>query len=340
MSCLFTGFSICSQFDDDHDNLIGAILLVVSLLILCVCLISMVKLLHSMLQGSIAKMIKKTLNADFPGCFSWLTGYVAILIGAVMTILVQSSSVFTSALTPLVGLNIIRLERMYPLTLGSNIGTTATGLLAAMAASGDKLPIALQIALCHLFFNISGILLFYPIPFMRRIPIRCAKFLGKVTAEYGWFAIAYIILMFVLLPGGVFLLSLAGTIPSICVASVVIPIVLFVIVLNILQRKCSQCLPNGFQTWEFLPKCLRSLEPVDRVIMKVVTGVKSCCPCVRKCCVPKKKPDLKEIVKKAGLDDIKPEHKHDLKPYSATSIASSALLLDNNSLKVLPNEYV
>ena len=39
-----------------------------------------------------------------------------------MTILVQSSSVFTSAITPLVGLGVISLERMFPLTLGSNIG--------------------------------------------------------------------------------------------------------------------------------------------------------------------------------------------------------------------------
>lgn len=62
-----------------------------------------------------------------------------MLLGAGMTVLVQSSSVFTSAMTPLVGLGVIRLERMYPLTLGSNIGTTGTGLLAAMAASGEQL---------------------------------------------------------------------------------------------------------------------------------------------------------------------------------------------------------
>ena len=77
-----------------------------------------------------------------------------------MTMLVQSSSVFTSALTPLVGMGVIRIERVYPITLGSNIGTTATGLLAAMAASGDRLPMALQIGLCHLFFNISELFCF------------------------------------------------------------------------------------------------------------------------------------------------------------------------------------
>lgn len=40
---------------------------------------------------------------DFPFPFAWLTGYLAILVGAGMTFIVQSSSVFTSAMTPLIG---------------------------------------------------------------------------------------------------------------------------------------------------------------------------------------------------------------------------------------------
>lgn len=46
-------------------------------------------------------------------------GYVAILVGATLTALIQSSSVFTSSLTPMAGLGLITLERLYPLTLGS-----------------------------------------------------------------------------------------------------------------------------------------------------------------------------------------------------------------------------
>ena len=52
----------------------------------------------------------------------WLTGYLAMLVGAILTVLVQSSSVFTSTLTPLAGAGLVSLERAYPLTLGSNIG--------------------------------------------------------------------------------------------------------------------------------------------------------------------------------------------------------------------------
>jgi len=59
----------------------------------------------------------------------------------------------------------------------------------------------------HLFFNIFGIMLYYPIPFTR-LPIPMCKALGKITANYRWFAILYLILMFFLLPAFVFALSL------------------------------------------------------------------------------------------------------------------------------------
>lgn len=43
------------------------------------------------------------------------------------------------------GIGVISLERAYPLTLGSNIGTTATALLAALASPGNKLAAAIQV---------------------------------------------------------------------------------------------------------------------------------------------------------------------------------------------------
>ena len=125
------------------DSVSGGILLTFSLIVLCVSLYGMVKILSSVLKGHIADTAKRFVNADFPGHAKHFTGYVAMLIGAGITILVQSSSVFTSAITPLVGMGIISLERMYPLTLGSNIGTTVTGILAALASS--KVEEAMQV---------------------------------------------------------------------------------------------------------------------------------------------------------------------------------------------------
>ncbi|XP_072032585.1 sodium-dependent phosphate transport protein 2A-like [Amphiura filiformis] len=253
---------------DLSDAAVGAILLVISLVCLCVCLILIVKLLHWTLKGRLAIIVRKTVDAKLPGKLSFLTGYLAILMGALLTFILQSSSIFTSALTPLVGIGIISLKRMYPLTLGSNIGTTATGLLAALASSSGKFAAALQIAFCHLFFNISGILIWYPIPILRRVPMKLAMGLGNTTAKYRWFAAFYLIAMFFIFPAIVFGLSLASTW---CLLGVGVPFLLlvaFVIIVNILQSNKPHWLPQRLRTWDFLPKPLRSLRPYDRLIFK------------------------------------------------------------------------
>ena len=54
--------------------------------------------------------------------------YASMVFGMLLTITVQSSSITTSTFTPLVGLNVITLEQMLPLTLGANIGTTFTAV--------------------------------------------------------------------------------------------------------------------------------------------------------------------------------------------------------------------
>ncbi|KAG9346729.1 hypothetical protein JZ751_007043 [Albula glossodonta] len=249
------------------DLAVGLILLTASLVVLCTCLVLLVKLLNSILKGQVAKAIQKVINTDFPYPFSWLTGYLAMLVGAGMTFVVQSSSVFTSAITPLIGLGMISIERAYPLTLGSNIGTTTTAILAALASPGDKLAAAFQIALCHLFFNIFGIMLWYPLPVMR-LPIRMAKTLGERTAKYRWFAVLYLIICFVLLPSLVFGLSIAGWQVMVGVGAPFVGIMLFIFLVNALQAYSPRHLPRLLQTWDFLPAWMHSLKPVDRLIAK------------------------------------------------------------------------
>ena len=215
-----------------------------------------------------AHLIKKFVNADFPGCCGYFTGYLAILVGAGLTVVVQSSSIFTSTLTPLVGLGVIEIDRMYPLTLGSNIGTTTTAILSSLANSGQKLLDSLQVSLCHLLFNLSGILLFYPIPYMR-FPIPLAKFLGERTANYRWFALVYIIFMFLLLPFGVFALSIPGWYYLLAVMGPIALLLIIVVLIKLCQKKCPGVLPKKLENWKFLPLCCRSLEPFDRVMMKI-----------------------------------------------------------------------
>uniref|UniRef100_A0A9J7ZXE5 Solute carrier family 34 member 2a n=1 Tax=Cyprinus carpio carpio TaxID=630221 RepID=A0A9J7ZXE5_CYPCA len=258
------------------DLAVGLILLACSLLILCTCLILIVKLLNSMLKGQVAVVINKIMNTDFPFPFAWLTGYIAIVVGAGMTFIVQSSSVFTSAITPLVGIGVIKLERAYPLSLGSNIGTTTTAILAAMASPVEKLGNSLQIALVHLFFNLSGIVLWYPIPFTR-LPIRMAKALGQLTAQYRWFSGFYIIACFFAFPLLVFGLSLAGWQVLVGVLVPIVAVLIFVIIVNILQKHKPQWLPSVLRSWDFLPQWAHSLEPWDRVV--TIMAARCCCCC-------------------------------------------------------------
>ncbi|XP_056589880.1 solute carrier family 34 member 2b [Triplophysa dalaica] len=280
-----------------HANLpdlaVGLILLALSLLALCTCLILIVKLLNSMLKGQVAIVIKKVLNTDFPFPFGWLTGYLAIIVGAGMTFIVQSSSVFTSAITPLVGIGVISIERAYPLTLGSNIGTTTTAILAALASPGETLANSLQISLCHFVFNICGILLWYPIP-ITRIPIRLAKALGNHTANYRWFAALYLFLCFFLFPLSVLGLSIAGWQVLVGVGVPVLVLLVFVIVVNIMQSRCPRFLPSCLRSWDFLPKPLHSFKPWDRLVTMAMTFCRTRCCCCCKCCNDEEKDELKE----------------------------------------------
>ena len=170
------------------DTIAGGVCLFLSLIFLLICLMGLVNVLQRGLMGMSTRIIYKATNVP---------GVVAIVIGAAVTVLVQSSSITTSVLTPLVGIGVIQLEQMLPLTLGANIGTTVTGLLAALVSDSVA---ALQVALCHLFFNISGIIIWYPIPFMRRVPLNGARELGKWTRRSKLVPPIYIITVFFVCP--------------------------------------------------------------------------------------------------------------------------------------------
>ncbi|XP_004696878.1 sodium-dependent phosphate transport protein 2A [Echinops telfairi] len=275
------------------DLVVGLILLASSLVVLCTCLILLVKTLNSLLKGHVAKVVQKVINTDFPDPFSWVTGYLAIVVGAGMTFVVQSSSVFTSAITPLIGLGVISIERAYPLTLGSNIGTTTTAILAALASPKEKLPSSVQIALCHFFFNISGILLWYPVP-CTRLPIRMAKALGERTAKYRWFAVLYLLVCFLLLPSLVFGISMAGWQAMVGVGTPFGALLAFVVLVNFLQNHSPGRLPKWLQTWDFLPHWMHSLKPLDRLITRATL------------CYARPEPRSPQMPARVFLEDLPP----------------------------------
>jgi sodium-dependent phosphate cotransporter len=263
--------------DSLSDGAAGAIILIVALTTLCITLFTIVYTLKSILKGRIAVWLHKSVNGTCPDLkisdglkipLGWVAGYLSILTGLGITICVQSSSITTSALTPLVGVGVIKIERMYPTVLGANIGTCITGVLAALAADGSKLAITLQVAYCHLLFNISGIFVFYCIWPLRALPINAAKFLGNTTAKYKWFALAYLVMCFFIIPTIFFALSLASTPLCVVVGLVCVVLGIFIVIVNTLQARKPSMLPGFLKTWDFLPKCMTSLEPIDRILCR------------------------------------------------------------------------
>jgi sodium-dependent phosphate cotransporter len=124
-------------------------------------------------------------------------GLFAILIGILITFSVQSSSITTSILVPIVGSGILSIENAFPITLGANIGTTITAVLASFAVDD---PAGLTIALHHVFFNLIGVIMVYPVKAVRNFPVNLAKGLSVITAKRRYIAILYVLVTFLLLP--------------------------------------------------------------------------------------------------------------------------------------------
>jgi sodium-dependent phosphate cotransporter len=121
--------------------------------------------------------------------------------GAAVTIMVQSSSTTTSLMIPLAGSGVFTTRQIYPFTLGANIGTTITALLAATSITGPAAQVALTIALVHVMFNVFAVALIYGIPLLREIPLQLADKLAKIGAENKPAALGYVLGSFFVLPG-------------------------------------------------------------------------------------------------------------------------------------------
>ena len=199
---------ICDQqilnggFLDDlnlSDQEAGAICVSASLLGLYCCLYFITADMNYLIKGSAEKILKSVLDCN---------PYLPVLIGCALTILVQSSSITTSILTPLGASGILTFEQMYAMIVGANFGTCITGFLAAIVAS-SKPKVAMQVALSHLGLNTAGFLTFYPVPYLRKIPVNLARRLGDLSEDRKWFPPAYAFVTFVVVPGMGYAISTA-----------------------------------------------------------------------------------------------------------------------------------
>ncbi len=171
----------------------GVIMLIVAVMVVITSLIYLIKTMQSLTIAQAENFIDRYLFRN---------AFTAILLGAGLTVVVQSSSITTSSIVPLVGAGIVTLRAAYPFTLGANIGTTFTAILASLATvsvvNGQVISTAgVTVAFAHLTFNIFGIALFYP---LRRLPIFCANRLADLAAESKKWAIIFVLMVFFIVP--------------------------------------------------------------------------------------------------------------------------------------------
>ena len=170
-------------------NWMGGLMILIGLVFIFLALAYITRNMRLLVADRVEAAINRTLGAG--------SGFVAILLGAIITVSVQSSSITTSVLVPLAASGVLTLENIYPVTLGANVGTTVTALMAALATGN---PAAVTVAVVHTLFNLSGIALFYPIRALRRIPLRLAAGLADVAAKRRGTAIIYAVGVFVVVP--------------------------------------------------------------------------------------------------------------------------------------------
>ena len=170
-------------------------LLAASGILTLLMLFSIVKILKNMVLEKVEAFFDK---------YIFKTAIRAMGFGVILTILVQSSSITTSTVVPLAGAGVLTLRQIFPFTLGANIGTTVTALLAAMVLN----PTAMIVAFSHLIFNIMGILFIYPIKPLRELPIKAATKLSDLSVKNKFVPLLYLVIVFVLIP--LFIILIGG----------------------------------------------------------------------------------------------------------------------------------
>lgn len=166
----------------------NALLLIVAFIFLFLSL----KYLTKLIKGLVIERLETFFDSHI-----FKTALRAMLFGLLITIMVQSSSITTSLVVPMAGAGILTLKQIFPYSLGANIGTTVTAILASLV-SGTIAPVA--VAFSHLLFNICGILIIWPIPAIRNIPRKMAEWMAGKAVQNRLFPILYITIVFFIIP--------------------------------------------------------------------------------------------------------------------------------------------
>ncbi|NOR44495.1 MAG: hypothetical protein GQ534_02830 [Candidatus Delongbacteria bacterium] len=168
-----------------YDGALLTVMVILSLMLLFVALNYMSAIMKKLLIGKFERIIHKYV-------FNQAT--TALLFGILFTVSVQSSSITISVVVPLVGAGILSMEQIFPYAVGANIGTTITGILAALVTGS---PAGISIALVHTLFNIFAAAVFIP---LKALPIGAANWFASKAGENKLWAIGYALIVFFIIP--------------------------------------------------------------------------------------------------------------------------------------------
>ena len=186
----------------ESPKLQGGLLIGISAVLIFSALMMLVRVMRSAVESRVEVFITRFLGRSL---------VLSLVVGAFITVMVQSSSITTSLLVPLAGAGIITLRQAFPVTVGANIGTTITASLASLAASGPNARLGVVIALVHLLFNLTGTAMIMPFRPIRELPPRLAEWLAGVAVHSRRWALLYVIILFYGLPAAfAFLNRLSG----------------------------------------------------------------------------------------------------------------------------------
>lgn len=247
----------------------GLFWIIFSLITLMSSLFAIVKILSLLISGPIAKGVHKAINASLSGKLKWLTQFVLFFVAFFLTLIVQSSNIITATLVPLCAIGLVSLQRVYVMTLGSNIGTTLTGILSAFTLPASSLRKAMQLALVYTLFNGLGVLFWLPIPFLR-FPKFLARKLGNIIFKYKWFLYVYVLSVYFI--GPILLLCVALIPDWIGLAILGIPILSFLflyLIIQVIRKIKPKILPNFLRNFKWTPQWMRSLDFYDKKIKKI-----------------------------------------------------------------------
>jgi sodium-dependent phosphate cotransporter len=187
------------DFSGLSKNAAYILMLILSIVILFFCLYFIVKLMKALVVKKVEAVLDDVLKKN---------AMIGIVAGVVFTTIVQSSSVTTSLLVPLVAAGVITMEVAFPITIGANIGTTGTAILASFASAAATGNVsAIVIAFVHFLFNLTGAIFIYPIKVFRKVPISLAKSLGDLAHRKRGYAIAYVLGLFFIIPSLLIIIS-------------------------------------------------------------------------------------------------------------------------------------